>query len=75
LWTKPSGIASELKAKNTFPSFRAHQNISLHKVVVFLSETKLLRIQQSSLSPKPGNSFFHIFIRALCHDNDDPTNV
>jgi hypothetical protein len=50
------------EVKNTFPSFRAHQSISLHKMHVFLSETKLLRIQRSILSPKPDNSFILSFV-------------
>jgi hypothetical protein len=46
-------VSFEPKAKNTFPSFRTHQSISLHKMLVFMFEAKLLRVQQSTLSPKP----------------------
>jgi hypothetical protein len=40
LWTKL--VSFESKAKNTFPSFRTHRSISLHKMCMF--ETKLLRV-------------------------------
>jgi hypothetical protein len=33
-------VTFEPKAKNTFPSFHTHRSISLHKMHVFMFETK-----------------------------------
>jgi hypothetical protein len=55
-------VTFEPKAKNTFPSFRIQRNISLHKISIFIFDTKLLRAQRSILSPKPDFVFILSFM-------------
>jgi hypothetical protein len=60
LWTKL--VSFELKAKNTFPSFRTHRSISLHKM--FLFETKLLRVHRSTIV-KAGLFLFVLYVMMM----------
>jgi hypothetical protein len=66
LWTKL--VSFESKAKNTFPSFRTHRSIYLHKMYMFENEA-------SSCSSKHCRRSWSILVRVLCHDDDDHTNV
>jgi hypothetical protein len=60
LWTKL--VSFELKAKNTFPSFRTHRSISLHKMCMF--ETKLLRVHRSTIV-KAGLFLFVLYVMMM----------